>query len=127
MAKSIKHDKKAVKATEKYLNALRDGYEIIDSYDIFPLLDIFDLVAIHENEIVFIQVRRFDGVFPHEVPIKKLGQKRRGRMETALYRWLGWNDEYLDMPIRFDVIDIFIPDVQDRAVVRHHINAGSDN
>lgn len=124
--KSKKHDKQAVKAARKYLKQIQEEYEIVGSYNYDSYLDIFDLVALNDGVLVFIQVRRFDGCYPHEVGANKIGPKRRGRMETALYRWLGWNNEFLDMSVRFDVIDVFVPDNRDRALIRHHINAGKE-
>ena len=121
--KSIKHNNQAVKAVRKYLEQVQGEYEIVGSYNYDNNLDLFDLVALNDGDLVFIQVRRYDGYSPHEVPRKKIGEKKRARMEAGMYRWLGWNDEYLDIPVRIDIIDLFVMDAADRALIRHYINA----
>ena len=123
--KSKKHDNRAVKAARKYLEQIQEEYEIVGSYNYDSYLDIFDMVALNNGELAFIQVRRYDNCFPGEAGMGKIGPKRRARMETALYRWLGWHDDYLDMGVRFDVIDVFVVN-NDKAIIRHHINAGKE-
>lgn len=101
---------RSLKAAENYLT--RKGYKIVGRYFIF------DYICVKDNTLVFIDVDRIfmDDLYTYKSEID------RSFVEVRMASWLSSNDEYSDIPLRYDDIVVIVLD-EDRAMVRHHINA----
>lgn len=72
------------------------------------------------NTLVFIEVKTRSNL-NSGLPEDSVGPKKRKKYECIAASYLQTHD-YLDMPVRFDVIAILVLK-EDRALIRHHINA----
>lgn len=92
-------------AIERYLR--NKNYRIVD------IDKDFDFVCVEDGHLVFINV---------EVSYStNEDQFDRAMIEKKAIDWLFDNNDYTDMPLRFDNI-ILVP-LGDKAFVKHHINA----
>lgn len=128
MSKYIKHDDRVTTAAIEYLLNTDKACKILDVYNgCYWNFNIIDIVAISEDdELIFAQVRRYDDYSPQEIEVKPFSHKKRMKFEKDAFDWLLWNDDYLDVPFRFDIIDVFVMPSEDRAVLRHNVNAGAE-
>lgn len=114
----MKTDEMAARATEAAARFLeRRNYEILDREP-----DGFGAVARDGETIVFVEVRVRHAIERgfDDRPIDREG------FELAAAAWLAGHAEVgADMPVRLDVVSLLILG-QDRALVRHHINAASE-
>ena len=104
-------------AAARYLE--RRGYDIVDRNWTCPAGEA-DIVARDEKYLVFVEVKTRTSVetgFPEEA----VDGKRRDRYERIAAFYLQDHD-FVDMPVRFDVVALLVCDT-DRAFIRHHINA----
>ena len=109
---------KAVKAATRFIE--RKGYELLETGWTPPEGAVIDLIADDEGTIVFIDVTANtteEGGFQN-------GKYTREQLELAAACWLGGNMVEGDIAIRFDFIDMIVVS-DDRALLRHHINAFS--
>ena len=114
-----KLERRVRKAAALYLE--RKGYEILaHAWPGDP--GVAGLVCQDEyGAIVFAEVlTAFDGF-----PAEDQTEARRARFEAAAIAYLAEHD-ITDVPVRFDTVCI-VPVAQGRAILRHHINAFSDN
>lgn len=127
MSKYIKHDDRAITAATNYLLDMGHASKVLDVYHDWDWnFDIVDIVALSEhNELIFVQVRRYDDYSPQEIKVKPFSRKKRMKFEDDAFAWLRWNEDYLDIPFRFDVIDVFVMSPGNRAFLRHNVNAGA--
>lgn len=102
---------KAVRFATKY--AKRRGYEIIE----LKTNSEFDFICLDEDTLVFAVVAAGESSMP-EILLD------RAKMESAAVLWLASDEalEFADCTIRFDTIALQIFN-DDRALVKHHINA----
>ena len=128
MSKYIKHDDRVITAATDYLLNMGHASKILDVYNGWDWdFDIIDIVALSEdNELIFAQVRRYDDYSPQEIEVKPFSRKKRMKFEGDAFDWLRWNEDYLDILFRFDIIDVFVMPSGDRAAWRHNINAGAE-
>jgi len=102
----------AMKAAEKYIELT--GMTIIDKLD-----DI--LVYKDEGDIAFGKVRVTRETMSNDVAYDY--RMSRDEFEEVITKVLYDNPDVIDGTLRFDMIELFV--VHDnRAIVRHHINAG---
>lgn len=108
---------KAIQAASRFCE--RCGYEILDtSWAPNDSSNQVDLVARDEETIVFIDVTETaEGGFED-------GNTERADMEVLAAAWLGQNSPEGDITVRFDIIDMIVV-AEDRALLRHHLNAYS--
>lgn len=108
---------KAIQAASRFCE--RRGYEILDtSWAPDGSSSQVDLVARDEEAIVFIDVTATaeDGF--------EDGHTERADMEVLAAAWLDQNSPEGDIAVRFDTIDMIVV-AEDRALLRHHLNAYS--
>jgi putative endonuclease len=108
---------KAIQAASRFCE--RRGYEILDaSWTPDNSDNQLDLVVRDEETIVFVDVTATtDGGFED-------GHTKRTDMESLAAAWIGQNPPEGDVVVRFDIIDMIVV-AEDRALLRHHINAYS--
>ncbi len=99
----------------------RHGYAILER-NWWSRIGEVDIIAAEEetNAIVFIEVKTRSSLekgFPEEA----VTPEKRRKYETMAALWFAEN-EFADIPIRFDVISLLVID-DHRAYVRHHVNA----
>ena len=105
---------RAVMAARRYLE-LR-GYEVQE--DEWPCeSDLVDIVCRDDEALVFVQVQVYEDELPDDTDIVM----RRREFECMAVSYLA-EYELVDVPIRLDIISI-LPAGDDRALLRHHINA----
>ena len=101
-------------AAARYLE-LR-GYEILDRD--WPCDDgVIDIVCWDGETLVFAEVQAEIGQFPDDGCIAH----RRAQFEAMALSYLGEN-EYIDVPVRFDVLSLATVG-RDRAFLKHWVNA----
>lgn len=108
---------KGERAAAKFLK--NKGYEILNKNWTCPLGEI-DIVALHEDVLVFVEVKTRHNIRTG-LPEDAVGPKKRKKYESMAAMYLQDND-YVDMAVRFDVIGILVIK-SDRALIRHHVNA----
>lgn len=102
------------KAIERYLK-LRD-YDIIDSDVADDIIAAYDLI---EDQVVIIKW----GVSDEDFEVTPLSNKEFEKMAMA---FLKDHDDYVDVNVRHDVVDLIVIK-STRGFVRHHVNVfGSD-
>ena len=79
-----------------------------------------DIVAKFEDILVFVEVKTRTNL-ELGLPEDAVGPKKRRKYECLAAMYLQDHD-YVDMPVRFDVIGLLVIKT-DRALVRHHVNA----
>lgn len=118
MSTSINLQDKAIQAAVRYLE--RRGYDIVEtewSADGGIVSGTIDVVARDDGAYVFVDVTA--------TPISEGGfgdGADRGKMELLAASWLKDNDAEADFPVRLDKLSMIIIG-EDRAFLRHHINA----
>ena len=101
-------------AAARYLE-LR-GYEVLDRD--WPCDDgVIDIVCWDGETLVFAEVQAEIGQFPDDGCIAH----RRAQFEAMALAYLGEN-EYIDIPVRFDVLSLATVG-RDRAFLKHWVNA----
>lgn len=109
---------KAVKAATRFIE--RKGFELLETGWESPEGTTVDLIATDEDALVFIDVTATEygeGGFEG-------GKVSRADFEIAAAGWLASHPEGPDTQVRFDIIDMLVVS-EDRALLRHHINAFS--
>lgn len=104
-------------ACARYLELM--GYEILER-NWECLAGEADIIALDTDVLVFIEVKTrtsFEKGFPSEA----VGRKKRDRYER-IAAWYLHESEYVDMPVRFDVMGLLVLG-EDRAFLRHYKNA----
>lgn len=97
----------------------RRGYDIVDRNWTCPVGEA-DIVAMDEKFLIFVEVKtrtKLETGLPEEA----VDAERRHRYELIAAYYLRDHD-YVDMPVRFDVVALLVCG-PDRAFIRHHINA----
>lgn len=110
---------RAIKATKLFLE--RRGYGVVETGWECPAGAI-DVVATDDETLVFVEVSAratAEGGFPEGG-----GREDRGRRETVAIAYLA-EHEGVDCPVRFDNVSLVVLG-EDKAFLRHHINALSD-
>lgn len=105
------------RAAEKFL--VRRGYDVVARNWTCPAGEA-DLVVRDESSIVFVEVKTRTSV-EKGLPEEAVGREKRSKYERIAAFFLS-DYPYTDMFVRFDVISILVMH-EDRAFVRHHINA----
>lgn len=108
---------KGEEAAARFLE--RRGYDIVDRNWSCKAGEI-DIVAKDERYLVFVEVKTrtsLDAGLPEEA----VGAEKRRRYEILAAYYLQDHD-YVDMPVRFDVVALLVCE-NDRALIRHHIDA----
>lgn len=96
------------KAAVRYLE-ITGHYVLSENYDDFIVFD-------DEDSTVFAQLGwTIDGKV-HEADMS------RDRFEHVIAKWFAECDEVIECPIRFDIIHVTVIK-DDRAIIRHHVNA----
>lgn len=109
--------KRGEKAAAKFL--MRKGYKIEDTNWVCPLGEI-DLVATYDDVLIFVEVKTRTNI-KTGLPEDAVGAKKRRKYESMAAMYLK-DHEFVDMPVRFDVVGILVVN-EERALIRHHINA----
>lgn len=104
-------------AAKKFLE--NKGYEILDKNWKCKIGEI-DIVARYEGTLIFCEVKTRTNI-EAGLPEDAVGPKKRKKYETLAAMYLQDHD-YVDLPVRFDVIGIMLID-KDRSFIRHHVNA----
>lgn len=111
---------KGIKAAKLYLQ--RRGMEVLTDEPFECEAGAIEIIAKDEDrdELVFVEVKtRTDA---HKgFPSESVTARKRAKFERIALAYLA-DCEVVDIPIRFDVISIIVLD-NDRAMIRHHINA----
>lgn len=79
-----------------------------------------DIIARDENALVFVEVKTRTGC-EKGLPEEAVNERKRRRYENIAATYLAQND-VVDMQVRFDIVSILVV-AEDRALIRHHINA----
>ena len=108
---------KGESAAAKYLEA--KGYNIVDRNWKCKMGEI-DIVAMDNGTIVFVEVKTRANL-EKGLPEDSVGPKKRKKYECLAAMYLQDHD-YVDMPVRFDVVGILVMS-KNRAFMRHHYNA----
>ena len=108
---------KGEEAAARYLEG--KAYEIIDRNWKCKLGEI-DIVAMDNGTIVFIEVKTRANL-EKGLPEDAVGPKKRKKYECLAAMYLQDHD-YVDMPVRFDVVGLLVMS-KNRAFIRHHYNA----
>lgn len=104
-------------AATKYLE--NKGYVILDRNWKCKLGEI-DIVAKFEDVLIFVEVKTRTNI-ELGLPEDAVGPKKRRKYESLAAMYLQ-EHEYVDMAVRFDVVGLLVLK-QDRAFIRHHVNA----
>lgn len=108
----------AAQAASRYLD--HRGYTVLETGWTCPA-GTADIVAKDGNAIVFADVASRSSA-ERGFPSESHSKKERTRRESIAIAWLAEHEDVVDMPVRFDNIALLIVG-NDRAMVRHHINA----
>lgn len=108
---------KGEKAAAKYLE--NKGYQVVDTNWKCNFGEI-DIVALHDNSIVFVEVKTRSSI-KTGLPEDAVNAKKRKKYESLAAYYLQ-DHEYIDMPVRFDVVGILVIS-KTKALLRHHVNA----
>lgn len=95
------------------------GYEIVARNWTCKLGEI-DIVALYDNIVVFVEVKTRKNLLTG-LPEDAVTAKKRKKYECLAAMFLQDHD-YVDMPVRFDVIGILVINSK-KALIRHHVNA----
>lgn len=79
-----------------------------------------DIIAHDGETVVFVEVKTRSGL-EHGFPSEAVDAKKRDRYEKIALAYLSESED-VDVPVRFDVVAI-VKIKDDRALIRHHINA----
>lgn len=109
--------RKGEDAAAKFLE--NKGYRILDKNWTCPTGEA-DIVATFDDILIFVEVKTRTNVSVG-LPEDAVGPKKRKKYEAIAAFYLQDHD-YVDMSVRFDVIAILVIN-NDRALIRHHINA----
>lgn len=102
--------KKAIIAASRFLE--RKGYQLLDTSTNDSII-----VAINtDNELVFVAVTATKS--EKEFTAEEINQ---AKLELYAIQYLLNHPKCTEMKVRFDAIDLFV--IDDRALLRHHINA----
>ena len=115
---NINLQEKAVKAATRFVE--RKDWEIVETGWTSPEGTTIDLIANDADALVFVDVTATEygeGGFEG-------GKIPRTDLEIAAAGWLASQPEGADTQVRFDIIDMLVVS-EDRALLRHHINAFS--
>lgn len=104
-------------AAATYLD--RMGYEIIERNWQCQAGEA-DIIAIDEGTLVFVEVKTRTNL-KKGLPSDAVTPEKRKRYER-IAAWYIAQCDYIDMPVRFDVIGILVVN-SDRALLRHYVNA----
>ena len=108
---------KAIKASERFLESR--GYEILETGWESPAGAV-DIIARADEGVVFVEVNARTGAeagFPAEADTAA----KRASFERAAIAYMAGYDE-ADVSVRFDIISMVVMS-ENRAMLRHHINA----
>lgn len=104
-------------AASYYLELI--GYDIVDRNWTCPAGEA-DIIAWDEDYLVFCEVKTRTSL-EKGFPCEAITKKKRHKYEL-IAAWYLKDHDYLDVPIRFDVIDLLVV-ASDRAMIRHLKNA----
>ena len=108
-------------AAARYL--YKRGYDIVERNWVCPAGEA-DIIARDESCLVFVEVKTRTSV-EHGFPSEAVDKEKRERYEKIAAFYLQDHD-VVDIPFRFDVVSL-LTIADDRAMIRHHINAfGTD-
>ena len=79
-----------------------------------------DIIARHEGTLIFVEVKTRTNI-EAGLPEDSVGPKKRKKYETLAAMYLQDHD-YVDLPVRFDVIGIMLIN-KGKSFIRHHVNA----
>ncbi len=116
-AHNLEIGKRGEVAASEFLR--RAGYKIIDKNWKCPFGEA-DIIAIDDDDLVFIEVKTRSSM-QQGFPCEAVTSKKRAKYEKIALAFLSKNN-YQNMSVRFDVIDVIRIDSQ-RAFIRHHVNA----
>lgn len=109
--------KRGEEAAARYLEL--QGYEILERNWSCPMGEA-DIIARDGCTVVFIEVKTRTSI-DKGLPSEAVGPEKRARYEKIACWYLS-DYEFVDVPVRFDVIGILIS-APDRALMRHYVNA----
>ena len=119
MCETEENKQRALSSTKRYLELL--DYNIIaDTSD--TNLEPIKLVAedTNNNSLVFVMIQLHDR-FPKKEDYVKVDDETRVTLENAACKFLSDGQDYVDVILRFDIVDIFIIG-DERAMLRHTID-----
>lgn len=105
-------------AAARYLECFR-GYEILERNWKCPAGEA-DIIALDGVTLVFVEVKTRTNL-KKGLPSDSVTPKKRNRYEK-IAAWYSSECNFVDMPVRFDIIGILVS-ADDRAVLRHYVNA----
>ena len=112
------HDR-GIRAAARFLD--RRGYQVVER-EWECEHGTVELIALDEEWIVFVEVKTRSSC-SRGLPAESVSQAKIEKYELLACEYLRQND-YVDRPIRFDIVSI-VALADDRAMIRHHINAFS--
>lgn len=112
-------DTKGLKAAARFLE--RQDYGIVERNWECKSGSV-DLIAKTDNTLVFVEVKTRTNE-NSGLPVEDTSSDRRSRWEKIAIAYLA-NSDFNDVAIRFDAVSILVVS-EDRAFLRHHINAFS--
>lgn len=110
---------KGIKAATRFME--RQGYEILER-NFQSKSGSVDLIVSDDDNLVFVEVKTRSNA-DRGLPEESTTRETRDRNEKIAVEYLSTH-EVTDTAVRFDVISILVVS-EDRAFLRHHINAMS--
>ena len=107
-------------AAARYLE--RFGYEILDMNWECPAGEA-DIVARDCDALVFVEVKTRTNI-EKGFPVEAVDAEKRARYEK-IAMWYLRDYEFVDVPVRFDIVALMVV-AEDRALIRHYVNAFSE-
>ena len=104
-------------AAARYLELC--GYDILEMNWECPAGEA-DIIARDVDTVVFVEVKTRRSI-EKGFPAERVDAEKRSRYEK-IAMWYLRNYEFLDVPVRFDVVSLVVCE-EDRAMVRHYVNA----
>lgn len=111
-------DELRIRTAAYYLQ--RHNYAILDTKWQCPY-GTADIVALTEDCLVFVQTRTPESDSEDAFPNEEVKKKTRRKWENIALAYLVCHD-FVDMPMRLDIIDVTRVD-KDRCTIKHHSNA----
>ena len=107
-------------AAARYLE--RFGYEILEMNWGCPAGEV-DIVARADDALVFVEVKTRTSI-KKGFPVETVDAEKRARFEK-IAMWYLRDYEFVDIPVRFDIVSLMVV-AEDRALIRHYVNALSE-
>lgn len=107
---------RAHRAAERYLELT--GREIINP----DFMGTGVIVAQDDEGIAFIEVGYTKHTISYADTFEKFEHMKREDFEDLMYKFFLHNNKYIDVPVRYDIIELFVVQ-EDRALIRHAVNA----